>query len=479
MNISIDHKDDLNAVITVNVDKNDYAPRVEKALKNYQKRANIPGFRPGKAPMGMIQKMYGSAVLVDEVNNFTSDALNNYLKENALEVLGQPVLSTDNENYDWTTTEDFEFRFDIGLSPKFDLNISKNDYFVKHVPAIDEDLVSKEVERSRQRYGNQVSAEIAEANDMLTIEAKELTDEKTVLEGGVQAEFPILLSAIKHEATQKAFIGQKTGATVTADIFEVFDHNGTEISTVLKINKETVNDLHKTFSFEVKEIKRQESAVMNQEFFDKVYGENAVKTEEEFRAKVKEELKQFYASEADHALEHELFDALLAKHSISLPDSFLKRWLMDRHPDKFTSDNVDSKYEPEAKYLRSTLFQEKVIANQELKIEDQDLLNASVNYTKRMFFGYNMNIPVSDYLETYAKEQLKDQNYRSRMLNMAIETKVINALKNMVTIEEKELPIDDFFKKMKEHSDRHHQQHEHAHEHEHEHEHSHEGAHSH
>ncbi len=479
MNISIDHKDDLNAVLTVNVTKTDYAPRVEKALKNYQKRANIPGFRPGKAPMGMIQKMYGSAVLVDEVNNFTSEVLNNYLKENALEILGQPVLSADNENYDWTVTEDFKFRFDIGLSPKFDLNISKNDYFVKHVPTIDEDLISKEVERSRQRYGNQVSVDIAEANDILTVDAKELNEEGTFWEGGVQAEFPILLSAIKHEATQKTFLGQKSGALVTADIFEVFDNNTTEISTVLKISKETVTDLHRLFSFTVIEIKRQELAEMNQEFFDKVYGENSVKTEGEFRAKVKEELKQFYASEADHALEHELFDAMLAKHSISLPDSFLKRWLIDRHPDKFTPDTVDNKYEPEAKYLRSTLFQEKVIADQGLKIEDPDLLNASVNYTKRMFFGYNMNIPVSDYLETYAKEQLKDQNYRSRMLNMAIETKVINALKNMVTIEEKELLIDDFFKKMKEHSNLHHQQHEHVHNHEHQHEHSHEGVHSH
>lgn len=475
MNISIQHKDSLNATITIQVDKTDYTPLVEKAMKNYQRKAQVPGFRPGKVPMGMIQKMYGTSVLIDEVNRFTSDALNTFIDENKLEVLGQPVLNEETEVTDWNTSQNFTFLFDIGLSPKFDLDITKKDIFTKYIPKIDEELIDKEVERSRDRYANQTTAEVVGDNDIITVIGTELDENGKVLEGGVNKEFTVLTSAIKNEAVKNQFIGQKNGATVVADLFEVFDNNATEISTVLGVSKETVNDLNKQFSFEIKEIKRQEKAELNQELFDKAYGENAVKSIEEYRNKIREELEQFYAAEADHALEHELYDTIKSKHHIELPDAFLKRWLLSRYADKFTPETIDEKYAPEAAYLRSTLFQEAVISANGIQVNEEDLLAASVNYTKRMFFGYNLNIPVSDYLTQYAQEQLKDNNYRSRMLNMAIETKVLAALKDMVTINVEELQVDDFFKKMREHSDKHH----HNHEHEHDHDHAHEEAHSH
>ena len=476
MNISIQHKDDLNATITIQVDKTDYAPLVEKAMKSLQRKAQIPGFRPGKVPMGMIQKMYGTSVLIDEVNRFTSDALNQFIDEQKLQVLGQPVLNEETEVTDWNTSQNFTFLFDIGLSPKVELNISKKDTFTKYVPKIDDELIDKEVERSRDRYANQTTAETVADNDIVTVVGTEQGENGQALDGGISKEFTVLTSSIKNESVKNQFIGKNIGAVVVADLFEVFDNNTTEIATVLGISKETVNDLNKLFSFEIKEIKRNERAELNQELFDKAYGENAVNSLEEYRAKIREELEQFYAAEADHALEHELYDSLKGKHSIELPDAFLKRWLLNRYADKFNQDNIDEKYLPEAAYLRSTLFQEAVITANNIQVTDEDLLAASVTYTKRMFFGYNLNIPVSDYLTQYAQEQLKDNNYRSRMLNMAIEAKVLAALKEMVTIKVEELPVDDFFKKMREHSEKHHN-HDHAHEHEHDHEH--EEAHSH
>lgn len=473
MNISLNYHDDLNATMTVSVEKADYAGHVEKALKNYQKKANIPGFRPGKAPLGMIQKMYGTSVLVDEVNNYTSEAINKYIDENKLEVLGQPVLSDDSEQADWSSAGDFTFRFDIGIAPKFELNMGSSDRFVLYKPAISADMLEKEIARVQQRYGNQTEGSQVEDNDIIQVKATELGENGEALEAGVSADSSVLVSHINDEATKKLFLGQSTGAKVKANVFDVFNHDEAEISTAFNISKQTVADLGKMFEFEITAIKRQEPAPLGQELFDKIYGPGKIEGEEAFRNKIREELQQYYMAEANHALEHDMYQTLQDKHFIPLPDAFLKRWLISRHPDKFNADNIDQKYIPEAAYLRSTLFQEKIISSQGLKIEEEDLLNASLAYTKRMFFGYNMNMDISDYLLNYAKEQLKDNNYRSRMINMAIETKVINTMKTLVNIEEQELSMEEFKEKMREHNEKHHAQHAHEHSHEEEHEHSH------
>lgn len=475
MNINFEQKDELNATISITVEKSDYAESVDKALKTYQRKAVIPGFRPGKTPMSIVQKMYGTGVLLEEVNKLASQGISKYLEENKIDVLGQPTLAENNEDYDWTTAQDFNFKFDIGVAPKFDLQISPSDKFKRYIVNVDDKMIDEEITRVRQRYGSTGESEVSGQNDIIYATATELNSDGTALEGGVSSEISVLISVIKEDQLKSTLMGLKIGDEVNTDIFKLFDGNETEISTVLKINKETVHDLNKDFKLKIDGIKSFAPAELNQELFDKIYGAGSVTNEDEFRNKIKEELENFYKGESEHKLEHEMFDELAAKHNIKLPDTFLKKWLMDRHPDKFNPENVDKNYIPEANYLKNSLFQDKIIAANNIEINEEDLKAASLDYTKRMFFGYNLNVPAGDYLDKISEENLKDNNYRSKILNAAIVKRVNEALKSMVTVEEVQISSEEFFKMMEEHRAMHHHNHDHDHGdevHEHEHEHA-------
>ncbi len=456
-NVTFEKKDELNGTISVNVNSTDYAAELDKRLKDYQKKATIPGFRPGMAPKGMIEKMVGTSMLLEAVNSIASKGLFDYIDQNKLNILGQPVLNEDSKIDELAKGKDYTFSFDIGLSPDFTLDISDKDVFTKYEVTITDAMINDEIDRMRKRFGNLHNVENAGDNDVVYSVMNELDENGNIIEGGVHADsVPVLTSSLKNDAIKNEFVGAAVGKIFDVNIFDLFDNDETEISHALGINKLTVADIHKNFRIEVKEIKRNEEAEINQELFDKAYGEGNITTEAELRDKIVAELTSYFQGQSDHLFEHELVDKLVEKHNIPLPDAFLKRWLIDRHADKFTADNVDHGYQHEAEYLRNHLFEEKVLGENNVKVEEADIRQAAINYTKSMFGAYGNSGINDEMLASIVEPSLKKEDYRSRMINVAVSNKVREVLKTKVGVNTQVVTSEEFFKIVGEHNEKHH-----------------------
>jgi len=457
MNVTFEKKDELNGTISVNVSSTDYTAELDKRLSDYRKKATIPGFRPGMAPKGMIEKMVGTSMLLEAVNSAASKGLFDYIDENKLNILGQPILNDDSKIDELTKGKDYTFRFDIGLSPDFKLDISDKDVFTRYEVTIDVKMIDDEVDRLQKRFGNYHDVETAGDNDMVYAIMQELDDDGNAIEGGVRNDnVAILTSTINNEAIKAEFIGAGKGKTFAVNIFDLFDNNETEISHALGINKLTIGDISKNFEVTVNEVKRNDPAELNQELFDKAYGPGSVNSVEELRERLKSEIKAYFDGQADHLFEHELTDSLVAKHNIQLPDEFLKRWLIDRYADKFNPSNVDHGYLHEAEYLRNHLFEEKVLTENNIKVEEADIRQAAINYTKSMFGAYG-NAGINDeMLASIVEPSLKKEDYRSRMINIAVSGKVREVLKSKVSVSTQVVSSEDFFKIVAEHNEKHH-----------------------
>lgn len=458
MNVTFDKKDALNGTISVKISSEDYLPGVEKKLKDYRKKANIPGFRPGTAPMGMIEKQIGPSLLLEEINTAASKGLYDYIKDNNLSILGEPVLNADTMIDKIEKGLDYSFSFDLGFAPEFDLNIGKDDKFTRYVVAVPDAEVEEEIGRMRKRFGKLEPVTNAEQdNDMVYLNLVELADDEKALDGGVKADnVPMLLSAIKNPEAKALLQGISIGAKSTVNIFTLFDNDEQEMSHALGIAKAGVPDLNKLFSFEVVDIKRNIEGDINQDLFDASYGPGVITSEEEFRARIKEDIKGFYTAQADHLIEHEMMDTLVAKHNVTLPDAFLKRWLKDRYADKFNDENMEEAYKPEANYLRNHLVEEKILAANNIKIEEEDIRAAAIEYTKQMFGGYSMTGLNEDLINQLIEPSLKKEEYRSRMINSAVKMKVNEAVKSMITIEDKEISKEEFMTIVESHNQAHH-----------------------
>ncbi len=463
MNVTFEKKDALNGTISVGISTEDYLPSYEKKLKDYGKKANIPGFRAGHAPKGMIEKMVGNSLLLEEINALASKGLFDYIEENKLAILGQPILTEDTKIDALTKDANYTFNFDLGLSPEIELNISKADVYTKYAPVTSDEMIAEEIERMKKRFANLVDADVSEVNDMIYVTLSELGENGEILEGGVHAEnVPVAINTIKLDELKNSLVGLTKGTFVDLNVFALFNNDEVEMSHALGIQKQTVSDLNTTFKLTVGEIKRTGSSDMNQEFFDKIYGPGVVSSEDELKEKIREELNAYFNQQAQHLLEHELFDSLVAKHNISLPDDFLKRWLMERHADKFTADNLEEAYKPEANYLKNHILEEKILTSNDLKVNDEDIKQAAINHTKQMFGAYGGAQGLSDeILMSIVEPQLQKEDFRSRMINVAVRLKVNEWLLNTITIENKEISADEFTKVMQAHNQQHHA---HAHE---------------
>ncbi len=460
MNVTFDKKDELNASISVSIEPNDFTASYEKKLKDYGKKANIPGFRAGQAPKGVIEKMVGQSILLEEVNGLASKGLFDYIEENKLHVLGQPVMSEDTKIDELSKTASYTFSFDIGLAPEFELNISSADSYPFYTVNVTDEMVNDELNRLRKQMGVLTDVEEVGENDMVYVQLNELLDSGEVLEGGVNApSVPLAINTIKDEVLNAQIRGLKKGETIKVNIFTLFNHDEMEMSHALGVQKQGVPDLGKEFNLTLNEIKRTTESEMNQEFFDKIYGKDQITTEEELRTKLSAEIKGYFDQQANHLLEHELFDSLVAKHNISLPDATLKRWLIDRHADKFNADNIEEGYIPEANYLRNHLLEEKILVSNDLKIDEEEIRNAAKAYTMQMFGGYNMGNLSDDILNSIIEPQMQKEEFRSRMINVAARNKVNDYLLNTITKDIKEVSVEEFNAIIAEHNGKHHHNH--------------------
>lgn len=446
MNIVRKDIDQSNAIITLRVEKADYAEKVEKTLRDYRKKANIPGFRPGMVPVGLVKKMYGKAVLAEEINKIVSDELFKYIRENNVNMLGEPMPNeTEQQEIDFNTQEDFEFVFDLGLAPEFDVEVTGKDKVKYYNVAVSDEMIENQVKSYTARYGKYVQEETVEEKDMLKGEMLELADGK-VNESGIKLSDAVLTPAyIKDEATKALFVNTKKGDVITINPAKAFD-DAAEISSLLKISKDEAKNITSDFQFKIEGITRYHESAIDQELFDKVYGEGVVSSEEEFKAKIKANIQESLQGDSDYKFGVDAREMLLAKYdNLVFPDAFLKRWVLATN-ENLTVETLEADYSKMIADLKWQLIKDKIAKANDTKIETADIEEYAKKITKAQFAQYGMLGIDDELVDNYAKDMLKKEETLKGIIEKVAENKVFDIVKTKVKLETKEISIEDFNK---------------------------------
>ena len=448
MNVSLQNIDKVSAQLTVKIEKADYQEKVEKSLKNIRQKANIPGFRPGMVPMGLVKKQYGKAVLAEEVNKLLQDKVYEYLRENKVNMLGEPLPNEEQQQpVDFDTMEEFEFVFDIALAPEFKAELSSSDTVDYYTIEVDADMIDRQVKAYTQRTGKYEKVDAYQDKDMLKGLLAELDESGNTKEGGVQVEGATLMPAYMVDDDQKAiFANAKVNDVLVFNPNAAFKGNEAELASLLKVKKEEVAALTGNFSFQVEEITRFVEGELNQEIFDQVFGKDTVKSEDEFRAKVKESLAASFVADSDYKFLIDVRNYLVNKiGKLEFPDALLKRIMLLNNEEKgeaFVAENYDKSIEE----LTWHLIKEQLVKANDIKVEKDDVEKMAREATKAQFAQYGMmNVP-EDLLANYAQEMLKKQDTVNGLVNRVIEAKLATALKSQVTLDNKTVALDEFNK---------------------------------
>lgn len=448
MNISLEHVDKVSALLTIQMEKADYEGQVEASLKNYRKKAALPGFRPGQVPMGLLKKRFGKEVMAEEVNKLLGEKLQGYIKENNLNILGEPLPNEERQQpVDFDTMEDFTFVFDIALAPEFEATLNGDDTVDYYDIQVDDKMVDNQVQMYAQRAGSYDKVESYEAKDMVKGLLAELDENGNTKEGGIQVESAVMLpDYMKNEEQKALFNGCKVNDVLTFNPNKAYDGNDTEISSLLKITKEEAVGMTADFSFQVQEITRFKAAELNQSLFDSVFGEGNVKSEEEFRNKIREALTTQFVADSDYKFMMDVRTYMMNKvGKLEYPDALMKRFMRLSNPDK-GENFVEENYEKSLEELTWHLIKEQLVKAYEVKVDKDDLVAEAKKITRIQFAQYGMiDIPEA-VLENYANEMLKKQDKIDALLNRSVETKLSEALKNVVKLNHKEISVEDFNK---------------------------------
>ncbi|CDB11686.1 trigger factor [Bacteroides sp. ET489] len=448
MNVSLQNIDKVSALLTVKLEKADYQERVDKALKHLRQKAQMPGFRPGMVPMGLVKKMYGKSVLAEEVNKLLSETVYKYIQDNKVNILGEPLPNEEKQPaIDFDTMEEFEFLFDIALAPEFKVEVSKDDKVDYYDIEVTDEMVNNQVKAYTQRNGKYEQVETYAENDLLKGLLAELDEEGNTKEGGIQVEGAVMMPAYMKNDEQKAiFANAKVNDVLVFNPHTAWDGNPAELASLLKIDKEAAAEMKSNFSYQVEEITRFVEGELNQDIFDQVFGEGNVKTEEEFRAKVKEVIANQFVADSDYKFLIDLRKVLTDKiGKLEFPDALLKRIMRLNNPDKdekFVEDNYDKSIEE----LTWHLIKEQLVKANDIKVEQKDITDMAKEATRAQFAQYGMLSVPDEILENYSKEMLKKKESVEGLVNRVVETKLATALKPQVTLENKAISAVDFNK---------------------------------
>ena len=448
MEITLKKVGNVSAEITVKMEKADYAANVKTALKKFCAKAQMPGFRPGHVPMSLANKMYGAHAKAEEVNKLLSDSLMNYIRDNKVNMLGEPLASEKQQPQDIEKQDDFEFVFDIALAPEFTASLSADDKVKYYDIQVSDEQVEGQVKQVAMRGGHNENVDEYQDRDLLRGILAELDEAGgQPKEGGLQVETATLMPVYFKDDAQKAlFAGAHVNDVITFSPAKAYDNNETELAALLKITKEEVSGHTGDFSFQVNEISRYVPAELNQELFDQVYGEGNVKSEEEFRGKIKEQLTQQHEADSDYKFLLDVRQYLTEKvGELEFPDELLKRIMKQNNKDKDEAF-VEENYAKSIEELKWHLIKEQLVAANEIKVNDDDVKAMAITATRFQFAQYGMtNIP-DEYLEQYAKEMLKKPEQVNGLVERCIENKLTAALKNVVTLEHESTTLADFQK---------------------------------
>lgn len=448
MNISLENIDKVSAVLTIKMEKADYAERVEKALKDYRRKASLPGFRPGQVPMALLKKRFGKEITAEEVNKLLGEKLYAYIKDNKLNILGEPLPSEGRQqNIDFDTMEEFSFAFDIALAPEFKAELGAEDTVDYYDIQVDDKMVDNQVKMFAQRGGSYETVDSYEPKDMVKGLLAELDENGNTKEGGIQVENAVLLPEYMKDDEQKAiFNGCKVNDVVVFNPNKAYGGHDVEIAALLKIKKEDAPAMTSNFSYQVQEITRFKDAELNQELFDNVFGKDEVKSEEEFRNKIKGIMAEQFADDSNFKFFLDVRTYLMNKvGKLEFPDAFLKRFLRvssASRGEKFVEEDYDKNIEG----LTWQLIQDQLVKAYDIKVEREDLVKTAKNLIRIQFAQYGMiNLP-EELLNNYADDMLKKEKDVESLFNRSVENKLAAALKDVVTLNRKEISVEDFNK---------------------------------
>lgn len=454
MNITFENPDKINGLMTIVVEEADYNDKVTKQLKDYRKRANVPGFRPGQAPMGMIKRQFGTAVKVDEINKLLGESLQKYIQDNKIEMLGQPLADEDAEPVDLEKPAPYTFKFKIAVAPEFDVKLTGRDKVPYYDITVDDKLIDQQVDMFASRAGHYDKADQydAEQRDMLKGDLRELDENGNTLEGGVTVEGAMLMPQyFKDEDQKKLFEGAKPGDIITWNPAKAYEDNETQLASLLKIEKDEVKNHKGNFSFQVTEVQRFVKAEVNADLWEGIYGkESGIKDEKGFREAIAKGLKDQLMGDSDYKFLQDLRQHVEKKvGKLTFPEELLKRIMKENNKDK-GDEFVEKNFDNSIKELAWHLAKEKLAEAQNIKVEDKDVQNTAKMMARAQFAQYGMtNIP-EEYVDKYAQDMLKKREYVDQVVESALDKKLTDAYKDIVKLDHKEISIDDFNKMMQE-----------------------------
>ena len=453
MNISFENPDKINGVLKITIEKDDYQGDVEKTLKNYRKQANIPGFRKGQAPIGMIKRQFGMQVKMDVINKILGDKLNGYIIDNKIAMLGNPLPNAAQVEQDLEKDGPFEFIFDIAVAPEIKVEINGEDEVDHYTIEVDDKLIDQQVDMFRSRAGHYDKVEEYDAaqNDMLKGDLRELDADGNAKEDGIVVEQAVLMPEyIKVDEQKALFDGAKLGSLITFNPKKAYPESNAEIKSLLKISDEQAESLTSDFTFLVTEVSRFVKAEVNQELFDQVFGEGNVENEADFRQKVADSIKAQFSNDEEFKFMLDIRKYAENKvGEVTFPDELLKRIMKSNNQDKdekFVEDN----YAASVNELKWSLIKNELMAANDIKIEKEDVLGVIKNVARMQFAQYGMNNVPEEYLDNYVQQIMKEGKNLESYVERASDVKLAEALKKVVKLNEKTVSLDEFNKIMSE-----------------------------
>lgn len=449
MNVSFENPDKINGLLTITIEDDDYKAEVEKTLKEYRKKANVPGFRPGQVPMGLIRRQFGSGVKMETINKVLGEQLQKYISDNNIAMLGEPLASEKQEPQDLEKDGPYTFMFDIAVAPEINITLDANDTIDYYEIAADDALVDQQVDMFASRFGKNVEADNYQDGDMLKGDLRQLDAEGNTVENGLTVEgASIMPKYFKNDDQKKLFDGCKPGDIITFNPSKAYEGSDYELAALLKVDREKVKEYEGDFSFQVTTVQHFEKHAVDQELFDLTFGKDAVKDEKEYREKIAEELKAQLALDSDVKFIQDVRKYAEDKvGQLTYPDTLLKRIMKQNNQDK-DQEFIDKNYEPSIKELNWSLIRNKIAVALGVKVNDDDVKNAAREVAKVQFAQYGMSNVPQEYVDNNADELLKKQEAQQQFVDRAVDAKIVEALKTVVTLNKKQVTLDEFNKMM-------------------------------
>lgn len=446
MNVLENKIDELNAVLTVKIAKEDYLESYESSLKKYRKQIQMPGFRPGQVPTAVVKKKYGPSILAEEIDKLLNQALQEHISQNELNILGNPIPKNEEKGeIDWNNPADMEFSFEIGLAPNFELKLDAKSKFPFNKVKVDDQLVDKQIEDFAKRYGKLIPVDKSADKDMIWATFTQLDENDKVVEGGFTHNSTVAIEFLEDAKMKKKLTGLKTGDTLVVDPKSI-SRGAADMGAMLGISKEQATAYNTNVELKVTEIKRMEPAEVNMELVEKVYGSGNVESVDAMREKISNELSQMFAQDSDRLFKRDFADLTLEKLNLALPNDFLKKWILSSSKEDITMDDIEKEYDSYARSLRWQLIENKIIKDNNIKVDFEEVLNHTKNLLANQYAQYGMMIPVDEDLTANARKILENREEAQKLFEQLYDLKVISFLKDTVKLQEKELSYDDFVK---------------------------------